>query len=405
MIYDTNKSLYHYCRAKLKKIENVAFSGIAASMLKRGCTVHTAFRLPLNLNAYSRSNIEENSKDGIRLKNVDLFIWDELPMATKYALQAVDLKLQEIMKNTSPFGNKIFLFGGDFRQLMPVVEGGTDNEVIDSCVKNSHLWKNFKILHLTENMRTGIQEKDFADWLLKLGDGKLNDRDDMVELPDACNVTTDSLANKVYGELIKEKKWTELGKCCICAFYNADVDELNTEVLDLLPGESKSYFAINNADKNILATYPELLDVVETTGLPPNELKLKLNSVVMLIRNINVNNGKVNGTRIQVTSLGKNVIKGIIINGSRTGETIFIPRITLNEEKNVPCPMSRHQFPVKLAMALTVHKTQSQTIKRLGIDLRRDCFSYGHIYTAFSRATSWNDITVRIKDGGQKKNL
>lgn len=396
-------ALYHYCRAKLKKIENMAFSGIAATMLKKGCTVHTAFKLPLNLNRYSRSNIEKNSTEGNFHKNTNLIIWDELPMAPKHALNAVDLKLREIMNQELPFGNKAVVAGGDFRQLLPVVEGATDNEIIDSTVKSSPLWKEFKVFHLTENMRVGKNEKHFASWLLNLGDGKLNDSCDMITLPEDCKITTDSLVDAIYGKLIKEKKYSEFRNCCICAFYNSDVDEINSEVLKLIPGEPKSYLAFNSADKNILASYPEILSSIETSGLPPNELILKENCVVMLLRNINLKKGMVNGTRIQITAMGKNVLKGIVLTGDKAGDVIFIPRITLNEEKHTPFPLSRHQFPVKLAMGLSVHKTQSQTIKNLGIDLRRRSFAYGHVYTAFSRATSWKDIIVRLLPDSDRK--
>lgn len=348
--------------------------------------MHTAFKLPLNLT-----------------KDTDLFIWDELPMSPKHALHAVELKLKELMNSNHLFGGKIFVFGGDFRQLMPVIEDSIDSEIFDCCVKSSPLWHNFKIFKLTENMRTGKNEIEFSKWLLDLGDGKLNDSDDFVYLPSECKSTKDSLANIVYGKLIAENNYSDFGKSCICAFYNHDVEEINNEVLNLIPTSSKVYKAINTSDKSILTSFPELLDMIETNGLPPNILNLKNNCVVMLIRNLHIKKGQVNGTRIQLNSLEKNVLRGTIITGTHAGETIFIPRITLIEEKNLSCSIHRHQFPIKLAMALTVHKIQSQTIKNLGIDLRSKAFAHGHIYTAFSRATSFNNIIVRLAENNFEK--
>lgn len=74
-------SLYHLARSFNKKVCNIAFSGIAATLLKGGRTVHNRFKLPLNLNTNSTSSIENNSKEAIELKETDCFIWDEAPMA------------------------------------------------------------------------------------------------------------------------------------------------------------------------------------------------------------------------------------------------------------------------------------------------------------------------------------
>ena len=74
---------------------------------------------------------------------------------------------------------------------------------------------------------------------------------------------------------------------------------------DFLPQKQIIYSAFNSSDKKEVNQFPEILDVIETPSLPPNKLCLKLNAIVMLLRNLNIQNGLVNSTRIQVTYLEK----------------------------------------------------------------------------------------------------
>ena len=113
-------TIIHLCLAHKKRVCNMAFSGIAATILKAGRTIHNRFKLPLDLNIDSRSGIEKNTKDAQELVNTDLFVWDEAPMCPKYCLSVIDLKLKELMNSALPFGGKSFILGGDFRQILPI---------------------------------------------------------------------------------------------------------------------------------------------------------------------------------------------------------------------------------------------------------------------------------------------
>ncbi|XP_071581098.1 uncharacterized protein, partial [Temnothorax nylanderi] len=95
-------------------------SGIAATLLPAGKTVHKTFGLPVPLFADSSSSIKIQSKEAQYLKKIDIFIWDEAPMAPRYALDIIDRTLRDIMSNDLPFGGKIVILGGDFRQLLPI---------------------------------------------------------------------------------------------------------------------------------------------------------------------------------------------------------------------------------------------------------------------------------------------
>ncbi|PRQ31838.1 putative DNA helicase Pif1, P-loop containing nucleoside triphosphate hydrolase [Rosa chinensis] len=89
----------------------------------------------------------------------ELIIWDEAPMCHKYCFEALDKSLRDILSDTNntqadkPFGCKPILLGGDFRQILPVISGGTKEQIIEASSNHSYLWQSFKIFHLIENMR------------------------------------------------------------------------------------------------------------------------------------------------------------------------------------------------------------------------------------------------------------
>ena len=86
-----------------------------------------------------------------------------------------------------------------------------------------------------------------------------------------------------------------------------------------------------------------------------------------------------------------------VLTGSRQGKRIFIPRITLTpSDADLPFQLRRIQFPIKLAYAMTINKSQGQTFEKVGIYLNRACFGHGQLYVSFSRAQAPTDISVEI---------
>jgi len=104
-IYTT---IYHLARIRNKCVCTMAFTGIAATLLPTGKTVHKTFGLPVPLFADSSSAIKIQSKEAQYLKEIDIYIWDEAPMAPRYALEIMDRTLRDIMNNDFPFGGKLF---------------------------------------------------------------------------------------------------------------------------------------------------------------------------------------------------------------------------------------------------------------------------------------------------------
>ena len=120
----------------------------------------------------------------------------------------------------------------------------------------------------------------------------------------------------------------------------------------------------------------------------------------MLLRNIDPPNGLCNGTHMILLEIKPRVLRCRILGGDHAGKEVFIPRITMQpSEENIPIALSRRQFPVRLAFAMTINKSQGQSIINVGIDIRTPVFSHGQLYVALSRCTSATRIKVLFPEG------
>ena len=178
---------------------NVASSGIAALLLDGGRTAHSRFGIPINPNESSTCNISRGSDLGELVKEANLIIWDETPMMSKHCFESLDRTLRDIMNNPGdkPFGGKVIVFGGDFRQVLPVINGAGREEIVFAALNSSYIWEHCKVLELTKNMRllANISEHEkrdieyFSKWILDVGDGKISQPNDGIALIDPRRIS------------------------------------------------------------------------------------------------------------------------------------------------------------------------------------------------------------------------
>eukprot|EP00116_Pleurobrachia_bachei_P000295 sb/3460557/ len=404
-------TLSTYCKGNSLKYANCAWTGIAATLLEDGVTTHSLFKLPVPITCTSTCDIKPPSKHADYLRSLSIIFIDEASMIPLDALRAIDFMLRDITGNSVPFGGKLIVLAGDFRQTLPVTPKSSVKGILENCAFNSPLWRHVNPLDLTVNVRADPSELEFKDWLLQLGDGTLRSTHPdatrmQIDIPPQCNVTNDIVA-AVFPDFSVDRT-----RSVIVTPLNQDVNTLNDKILKIFepntsPREYRSIDKVIEDDSNEISNLTtEFLNSVNPSGMPAHCLKLKKGCTVMLLRNLDSKSGLCNGTRLRVESLGNSVIEVSIISGNSRflGKKAFIPRIKLTpSDSALPFKLQRLQFPLRLAYALTINKAQGQEFETVGIYLPSPVFSHGQLYVAFSRAKRFSGIHVHIVNGPFQK--
>ncbi|XP_071704144.1 uncharacterized protein [Rutidosis leptorrhynchoides] len=420
------KTLAAAIRSRGEIVINVASSGIAALLLSGGRMAHSRFAIPINVLEDSYCSIKPESELAALLNHAKLIIWDEAPMMHKHCFEAFDRTMRDIIKSyksSQPFGGKVVVFGGDFRQILPVIQRGTRSEIVQASLHSSYLWPKCEVLKLTKNMRlrcdTNNSDRkeiaEFADWILKIGEGKINDPNDGeadVEFPDDVLLKTDSnpvetMVNSTYPSLLENlvnPKFFE--DRAILATTNEEVDSINDRILSTLSGEERVYYSSDSLspdeDDDIFTQQlysPETLNGLKVPGVPNHRLALKVGVPIMLLRNIDQSKGLCNGTRLQVERLAEHTIETRIITGHSFGNLTYIPRMIVEpSDKKIAVKFRRRQFPVSVCFSMTINKSQGQSLANVGLYLRKPVFTHGQLYVAVSRVTTKKGLKVVILD-------
>ncbi|XP_017228008.1 uncharacterized protein LOC108203539 [Daucus carota subsp. sativus] len=361
----------------------------------------------------SSCNISHNSDIAQLLKKMDLIIWDEAPMQHRYAFEALDRTLRDIMKSVAPdryhkvFGGITVLLGGDFRQILPVINFATRSEIVSASITRSRLWDECRIYLLSINMRVkkdsliiedNLIEK-FNKWVLDVGDGKIPDCNGEEDGFDGVNIripeefcilkdnfNVEDIIDSTYPDfLLNYQDESYISQCAILSPTNEIVQQVNSVMLQKIPGKCHSYLSIDSAeecgdtDEEFNASYPEeYLHALNEPGLPPHNVMLKKNVVVMLMRYLNQILGLCNGTRMIVRKCLKHCVMCEVISGSHKGSIHFIPRIQMSpSDSRLPFKLNRLQIPLQICYAMTINKSQGQSLDRVGLYLPSCVFSHG----------------------------
>ncbi|XP_028767101.1 uncharacterized protein LOC114724813 [Neltuma alba] len=410
-------------RAKGEIVLPVASSGIAATLLPSGRTAHSRFAIPIQITESSVCGIKQNSPLANLIKSTKLIIWDEAPMVQRYCIEAFDRTLKDIMHSNLPFGGKCIVMGGDFRQILPVIPKGTRATIVNASINSSYLWNHCRIFKLTKNMRlrktNSSNDRErlewFSNWLLNIGDGKIGQSKDGVadiEIPKQLLLTNydnalHAIVHSTYPDLLHNLASNDyFNDRAILAPTIEMVNQINYYMCSLLPGDSFQFLSCDTvckADQEIDTVddlyNTEFLNTISCSGMPPHKLELKVGAPIMLLRNIDQASGLCNGTRLKICHLGKNVIEAVTLNGSSPYQKVLIHRMDMNpSESRWPFKMQRRQFPITLSFAMTINKSQGQSLTHVGLYLPKPVFTHGQLYVALSRVRSMDGLKVVVDD-------
>ena len=389
----------------------MATTGIAANLLSLGRTFHSRLKAPLSVSADSMLQISAQSSLAKLVRMAKLLLIDESTMLDRFQLEALDRSLKDMMSCEKPFGGKIIILAGDFRQCLPVVPGANRAATVRQCINQSYLWKHFDIYHLTENLRVKASGdpklEEFDRWTVSVGNG--NDLDGRVQI--SRTMITQIIPNSkenpkneencmkkfcriVFPNLesnLKKPNWL-VGRTLL-APTNREVDSLNSVIQGMITGKSivlQSADTLENPEDSFRFN-TEYLNTLKPNGFPPHMLTLKPGMPLMILRNINPRQGLCNGTRIIFEKCIENKLLQCTV--VETKRVVLLPRITfIPKPHEYPFEWQRRQFPVRSAFAMTINKSQGQTLKHAGVWLRGDVFTHGQLYVVCSRVSTPDNL-------------
>lgn len=383
LIANTNSSFFLTGRAgtgkttflrNVQKMVNKQFITLAptgvAAILAGGDTIHSFFGLPMEVCVPGTCG-KLNEARILTLLHADTIIIDEVSMVRCDIVDAIDYTLRKAIRTTQPFGGKQIIFVGDMFQLPPVVRQGAERELLHDIYKADDFF--FYKADAIKRMR-----------LVKIEFQKVYRQDDNRQF---LNILENVRMNKVTPENIihLNKRVTQPqnkdGIVITLASLNNTADSLNQQRLAEIYAEEFTF------EGTIAGKFDDQKFPVELN------LRLKLGAQVMFTRN-DQQKRWANGTLAKVVKLTKDEIHVRLDNG----ETHAVPCASWDSvsyeydrelrklKKEVTGTFT--QYPLKLAWAITVHKSQGMTFDKMSLDLSRGLFADGQLYVALSRVRS-----------------
>lgn len=373
-----------------------------------GVTLHGAFQLPVSQCSYELNPLSSNVCNSLRskLNDLKLIIIDEISMVGSKVFAQIDSRLRQIFRSNKIFGGISIVAFGDLRQLRPVCDRylfqnnptNPFSELIDN-----HLWSPFKLFELTEIMRQK-DDQTFAEALQRLSKGQLNDND--IKLFKSREVDNSSFPPNTVHLFLSNKE---------VDCHNIKAITLNKNIKHMSVAYDCCVGDAPVSAKEHILNKVSNFDIQKTGGLRTN-LTLKCGIKYMITCNIDVSDGLVNGaigTLQDITYNNQNKVSilwlkfnSLFIGSNRRKRypKKFMEKFPLTpivvESRNIDHTSKLHnvqvirkQFPLTPAEAITIHKSQGDTILSVAVHIAprmsRNC-----LYVALSRATSLNGLYV-----------
>lgn len=389
LVANTNTSLFITGRAGtgkttfIKRVQEevkknflvLAPTGIAAIAVG-GQTIHSFFGFPMQvIGPHTHLNISNDKQ--LLLHEIDTIIVDEVSMVRSDMVDGMDRCLRMVFSTNMPFGGKQVIFVGDLFQLPPVVkQGSADADMIRDLY--GHGLPFFYKANVLKRMN--LPKIEFQK-VYRQNDPKFLAILDKMRVGD---VTSEDLM------LLNE----HVGRDEICKDYsvtltsfNSMAEKINSQKLSEIDAEEYVYTAVIDGEFR------------KNDAPVPEQLKLKVGAQVIFCRN-NPAFGYMNGTIAKVSALeeDKIVVKlenGMVIEVQRADWVNYKSVYNRKTRKMESCEIgSFTQYPLKLAWAITIHKSQGMTFDRMHFDLSRGTFQAGQAYVAISRMRSLEGLTL-----------
>lgn len=333
-----------------------ASTGIAATHVN-GMTIHSwaGIGIKKRVTDWDIEMIQSREKTAQRIVSAKVLIIDEISMLDAETLNSVDRVLralrQPVLAEARPFGGLQVIFVGDFFQLPPVSRGEAAQFAF-----SSQAWKdaNPVVCYLSEQHRQGSGE--FLDLLGAIRSG------------DVQEVHYETIRSRM--KKVGTKKATRLHT------HNAEADAINVESLSEVKGTSRVFHMTSKGSRT-------LVESLKQNCLSPESLTLKEGAVVMFTRN-NFEEGYVNGTLGEVVDFAPS---GYPIIKTKAGRRIEATQGEWSVADGSKILAQIKQVPLRLAWAITVHKSQGMSLDAAIIDLSK-AFEFGQGYVALSRVRS-----------------